>query len=146
MTLTAGTINVQTGTLHLQGGGTGTGGAFAIEPGAAVDFDGTTPFSFDQSTTFNGAGSLIKDGPTTLTIAGNSPAFTGSTTVNSGTLLVNGSQPGSAVFVHNGATLGGTGTVGPVTTTGGTVSPGSSPGILNVQGNVTLDPAVDIRC
>ena len=42
--------------------------------------------------------------------------------------------------VKNGAILGGTGTVGAVTTTGGTVSPGDSPGILNVQGNFTLDP------
>jgi len=45
------------------------------------------------------------------------------------------------VSVNSGSTLGGTGTVGAVTTTGGTVSPGDSPGILNVQGNVTLDPS-----
>jgi len=139
--VSGGTIDVQSGTLGLQGGGTETGAAFSIKPGAALDFAGSTSFSLDSGTTFSGAGSLIKDGPTTMTIAGNSPTFTGSTTANSGTLLVNGSQPGSAVFVNSGSILGGTGTVGAVTTTGGTVSPGDSPGILNVQGNATLDPA-----
>ncbi len=132
---------MQTGTLGLQGGGTETGASFAIASGATLDFAGSTAFSVDSGTTFSGAGALTKDGPTTLTLPGNSPSFTGPTRVNSGTLLVDGSQPASAVSVASGGTLGGTGTVGAVTTTGGTISPGDNgPGILNVSGNVTLDP------
>ncbi|MFI5460266.1 MAG: beta strand repeat-containing protein [Isosphaerales bacterium] len=139
--VTGGTVDVQTGTLGLQGGGTETGASFSIETAATLDFAGSSAFSLDTGTTFSGAGNLTKDGPTTLTLPGNSASLTGPTTLNSGTLLVNGSQPGSAVSVETGSTLGGTGTVGAVATTGGTVSPGDGTGILNVDGNVTLDPS-----
>src|SRR5207247_1242804 len=55
-----------------------------------------------------------------------------------GALIVNGSQPGSTVTVNANATLGGSGVVGPITVNaGGTLSPGSSPGILS-SGNVAL--------
>ena len=63
--------------------------------------------------------------------------YTGTTTVNAGSLLVSGSQPGSDVIL-NGGILGGTGRVGAITAAGGTIRPGTStPGILN-SGNVTL--------
>ena len=136
-----GTVAVQSGTLGLQGGGTETGASFSIAGGAALDFAGSTAFTVDSGTTFGGAGNLIKDGPTTLTLSGNGGSLTGPTTVKAGDLLVNGSLAGSAVSVLSGATLGGSGTVGAVSTTGGTVNPGDNPGILNVQGNVTLDPS-----
>ena len=135
-----GKVEVQSGTFSMQGGGTDSGGSFAIGAGAALDFAGSTAFSLDDATTFSGAGNLIKDGPTTLTLAGNSgSSFTGTTTVNAGTLLVDGSLAASSVSVLSGATLGGSGTVGAVTTTGGTLQPGNALGILNIQGNVTLD-------
>ena len=138
-----GTVNLQTGTvLDLQGGGTNTGATYTIESGTTVDFEGTTPFVLDSASTFNGAGTLTKDGPTTLSIPGNSPSFTGPTTVRDGTLLVDGSLAGSAVSVENGATVGGTGTVGAITTTGSAVSPGdNAPGILSAQGSATIDAA-----
>jgi len=51
---------------------------------------------------------------------------------------VNGNQPGSPVFV-TGGTFNGTGIVGPVTASGGTVAPGiSGPGILTI-GALTLN-------
>ncbi len=65
--------------------------------------------------------------------------YTGQTTVDSGTLLVDGNQSGSAVMVESGATLGGMGTVASVTATGATVSPGNpAPGILTDAGALTL--------
>jgi autotransporter-associated beta strand protein len=136
---TGGTVDVQAGTLGLSGGGTETGASFSTETGATLEFSGSNAFSLDSGTTFSGAGNLTKDGPTTLTLSGNSVALTGPTTVNSGTLLINGAQPGSAVSVMSGSTLGGTGTVGAVAATGATVNPGDGTGILNVEGNVTLD-------
>lgn len=66
-------------------------------------------------------------------------SFTGATTVNAGTLLVNGSTASSSLTTVNaGATLGGGGTVG-TTVVDGTLSPGNSPGMLTVAGNLTLN-------
>jgi fibronectin-binding autotransporter adhesin len=84
-----------------------------------------------------GASGLAKSGAGALTLSGIS-TYAGGTTVNTGTLFVNGTIPGP-VTVNAGATLGGTGTVtGPVTiNAGGTLAPGLSPGITNT-GNLVL--------
>ena len=60
------------------------------------------------------------------------------TTVNGGTLIVNGSIV-APVTVNSGGTLGGTGTIANTVTvnSGGTIAPGTSPGILNT-GTLTL--------
>ncbi len=134
-----GTVDVQTGTLSLQGGGTNTSAAYTIEAGTTLDFNGVSPFSFDSASPLTGTGNLTKDGSSILTLGGNSPSFTGPTTVNAGTLLVDGSQSNSPVAVNSGSTLGGSGTVGTVMTTEATISPGDSPGILSAAGNVTFD-------
>jgi fibronectin-binding autotransporter adhesin len=100
--------------------------------------------SNNLSTTFVGViqeiiatgGSLTKIGTGTLTLGG-ANTYTGSTTVNNGALIVNGSV--NTPVTVNGGTLGGSGTTGSVTVnSGGTLSPGTSPGILNVSGNLTL--------
>lgn len=75
----------------------------------------------------NGANGLVKTGPGTLTLNGTS-TYGGTTAVNLGRLLVNGSLTGiGAVSVAAGATLGGTGSIaGAVTVNGGIISPGAS--------------------
>jgi fibronectin-binding autotransporter adhesin len=89
------------------------------------------------STTFagviNGLGELIKVGSGAWTLTGNN-TFSGTTTVNGGALIVNGSLPGP-VTVNAGATLGGTGATGPVTlAAGAVVSPGgAAPGVQHVH-------------
>ena len=51
--------------------------------------------------------------------------------MNGGTLLVNGQHIASSTTVASGATLGGSGRVGPVVVNaGGFLSPGNSPGLL----------------
>ena len=74
--------------------------------------------------------SLIKTGTGTLTLS-NTDTYFGSTTVNSGKLVVNGQLLDTAVTVNGGGTLGGDGKV-PATTvqSGGVLSPGDSPGTL----------------
>jgi len=88
----------------------------------------------------NGPGQFIQAGSgTTILTAANS--YLGTTTVNAGTLLINGNQSGAtgAVTVLGGATLGGVGTVGGVTTISGIHSPGNSPGIQTFNGNLNYE-------
>jgi len=93
----------------------------------------------------SGAGSILHlDGTTNLT--GNSSGFTGTTTVEGGALLVNGSLGNelSTLFVLDGGTLGGSGTIGgDVTVTDGKLDPGNanfggSVGVLTITGDLTL--------
>jgi autotransporter-associated beta strand protein len=95
-----------------------------------------------NSTSFAGAidgsGGLVKQGIGALQLAGTN-TYTGATTVNAGTLIVNGSIASSAVTVNAGAMLAGTGTVGATTImNGGTFAPGNSPGTMTVQGNLAF--------
>ena len=67
---------------------------------------------------------------------GSTHFYTGATTVNGGTLTVNGSIASSPLSVNDGGTLSGTGIVGPTTVNGGTLAPGNTVGTINVQGNL----------
>jgi autotransporter-associated beta strand protein len=84
-------------------------------------------------------GDLVKEGAGTMTLFGNNTYAR--TSINQGTLEVNGIQPASFVTVGASGTLAGIGTVGS-TLVDGTVSPSSLftlPGILTVMGNITFD-------
>jgi autotransporter-associated beta strand protein len=71
----------------------------------------------------------------TLLVTGNGNVSTSSSIVNGGTLRVNGTAGG--VTVNAGGILEGSGTVG-TTTVAGTLTPGNSPGVLSVNGNLTM--------
>ena len=92
----------------------------------------------------SGSGSLTKTSGGILTLSATN-TYTGPTTLNGGTLVINGPQPASPV-VLNAGTLAGTGKLGTVTAMGnggsGTivVSPGGSPGILTCS-NLALNPS-----
>jgi autotransporter-associated beta strand protein len=101
--------------------------------------------ALDLSTTFNGplvgyinGGSLVKFGAGALKLTGNS-SYGGGTTVNGGSLSVDGSIVGNA-NVNSGATLQGIGSVGGLVTiaNGGAISPGNSAGTLAV-GSLALN-------
>jgi autotransporter-associated beta strand protein len=85
-----------------------------------------------------GNGGENKGGAGTLVLT-NANTYPGPTTINAGTLAVNGTQPNSAITVGSGATLAGTGQTGPVTVNG-TLSPGgAAPGLLHT-GDVLFAP------
>ncbi len=97
----------------------------------AINCDVSGAGGFILNAGSSGAGRLILGGSNT---------YTGPTTVNAGTLLVNGSVgPASAVSVAAGTTLGGNGTIGGAVSVAvnGTISPGSSIGTLSVNGNLS---------
>ncbi|PAU76162.1 autotransporter domain-containing protein [Halomonas salipaludis] len=92
----------------------------------------------------SGDGTFLYDGTASVLLTGDSSSFDGTTTVAGGTLLVgdaegNGSL-GGALHIDEGATLGGSGSVG-VTKVfgGGTIAPGNSIGTLTVEGDLLLD-------
>jgi autotransporter-associated beta strand protein len=120
----------------------GTGGTVALGNGT-LGVDGSSDSNFAGSITGNG--SLTKDGSGTLALTGNS-SYTGATVVSDGLLVVNGNISTSTMTtIQNGATLGGSGSVGALTVeSGGTVTPGNSPGILltgdySQAGTLSLD-------
>jgi autotransporter-associated beta strand protein len=131
-------VKAGAGVLALTGTTTHTGGT-AVNAGTlqgtAASLQGTIANAatvvFDQAAdgTFNGAlsgaGTVRKRGAGTLVVAG-PQSYAGPTTVEAGTLQVNGALA-SAVNVLGGAAIAGTGTVGALTvSSGATVAPGSA--------------------
>ncbi len=154
----AGITRIDAGTLRQgQAGALASGGAYVIE-GGTLDLNGfdlsmsslsgtggtlllTSTLTLDQASdsqyagAIGGAGSLLKRGGGTLSLSG-SNSFFGSSEVQAGTLVVDGSLA-SAVQVRSGGVLAGTGRVGSVSLdSGGMLAPGNSIGTLQVDGDL----------
>lgn len=100
-------------------------------------------YAFTRDLAPDGPPVLIRGGTTVnqigsgTTILTGAHSYTGATTINAGTLRVNGSITSSA-SVNSGGTLGGSGTVAAVSVAnGGTLAPGNSVGTLTT-GRLTL--------
>jgi fibronectin-binding autotransporter adhesin len=142
----------------------------AIVNNATLAFEQASDGTYTGNLT--GAGSLIKNGTGDLLLTGNS-TFTGDTSVNAGSLLVNGTLNSATVQVASGASLGGSGqlagtvslangstlaagtggtplSVGALNLSSGTNldfslgAPGASTAVVNVAGNLTLDGTLNI--
>ncbi len=89
--------------------------------------------------------SVVKRNDASTWVLSGDNSYKGTTTVNGGTLLVNGNSSAAtgAVAVNNAAVLGGDGTLGGAVTLNGTstLSPGNSPGSLGV-GGLTLGASI----
>ncbi|WAC24088.1 autotransporter-associated beta strand repeat-containing protein [Blastomonas sp. SL216] len=124
-------------------------GSGAIQLGSGTLTAGSNNSSTSFDGVISGSGSFTKTGSGALTLGGSNTAesnFTGTVTVNSGSLVLNG-RLGDAVAnsatlnIANGATLSGSGTfLGNLALgTGGIFAPGNSPGTLAIGGNLLLD-------
>ncbi len=161
-TAAAGTVVVDSGATLLisatpynlpSGGLQLDGGALCTASRSADTIDGTIDLTADSPVDVGSTGSLtipdvISDsgdglgltsiGTGTLILTGTS-TYTGVTTVSGGTLQVEGNiSASSEVDVDSGGILGGSGTVGNVIATGGTVAPADAPNILTT-GSFSLD-------
>ena len=110
----------------------------ALMPGS-VTVSAANNYSFSGSGKISGVAGLINNGSGTLTVLTMND-YAGATTLNAGTLLVNGTLGNTVVTVNGGATLGGNGTIlGPVTVaSGGIFSPGASIGTLAISNTLVL--------
>jgi len=107
----------------------------------SVTFSATKNYTLGGSGALTGAMTLAKSGGGTLTLS-TTNNFSGTTIVSNGALIVNGSLSQSAVTVLNGATLGGSGSLGlaPVLNSGAYLSPGNDvggPGTLTISNSLT---------
>lgn len=133
-TIPIGEFSAATNTTVSAGSGSGLGAQNAVTwRVGGLNTDATNAASFQGTT------ALIKEGAGVWTLTGAS-THTGATTVNDGTLAVNGSFNGSPVTVAGGA-LGGSGVIAGAAVTvnaGGTFAPGNPLGTLTISNNVTL--------
>lgn len=124
---------VNQGTLQIGNGG--SSGSLASD--VAVNNDATLAFNRSDIYTFShlisGTGGVAQNG-TGTTVLDTAQAYTGPTTINFGTLSIDGSIT-SPVTVNTAGTLSGSGMIfGNVTNTG-TVTPGGGSGVLTIAGN-----------
>jgi autotransporter-associated beta strand protein len=151
--------NDQNGVLKLNGDLTTTGNLAITNAGYAgaslnvIELNGSRTFNIGDGTTTTVApdlgdydnspdpatpGSLVKDGAGTLVLNTScNAAHSGGTTVEAGTLQVNGPHA-STIQVNASGTLAGSGTLAAAATVAGTVAPGAAVGQLNSSSTVTL--------
>ena len=137
-TYTGGTT-ISAGTLQI-----GNGGASGSITGNVIN---NGVFAIDRSDSLlltnviSGTGSFQQNGTGTTVLSGNNP-YSGPTSINNGTLIVDGSIASSSLTtVSSGARLAGSGTVGStVISNGGTFAPGpgGAPGTMTVAGNLAF--------
>jgi RHS repeat-associated protein len=117
-------------------------------PNARITSDGTIPalaglidnatgasLAFQNGATFNTQAGLSNEG--SLTVGTGSSLTVNGDVLSSGIATVNGTLTAGTFTVANGGTLNSSGTIAANLVNNGLVSPGSSPGILTVQGNYT---------
>ena len=135
------------------------GGGFALSNGATFTNDGT--FNANQETYMSGgaAGTFVNNAVFSKKTSGTTTTITtdfennGEVEVQAGTLIFTGNltsgggttidlgdgslEPGETLTLEAGALLVGSGTLSSNLVNGGTVNPGSSPGIITVDGDYT---------
>lgn len=159
-----GNIEISAGSLEVTGSGSLSGGALTVASSATCDISGMSAGSQtiaslagggnlnlgskaltiggSSDATFSGvisgsAGTVTKQGTGVWTISG-ANTYTGDTTVEAGTLWLQGTIAGD-MQVDSSALLKGAGTVQGSVTVDGALRPGNSIGTINIEGDLTLN-------
>ncbi|MCF7760368.1 MAG: autotransporter domain-containing protein [Cephaloticoccus sp.] len=136
-------IGASTGTLRFNGGTLRAGAALTLARPITVAAGGgsldTAANNVSLSGAISGSGNLTKSGLGVLTISSSSNTHTGMTTIAEGAVVLNAGKLGHT-NISSGARLAGIGTIQGNLTSNGTLSPGNSPGTINVVGNLALNP------
>ena len=158
---TGSVTQIGTGTTILSGNNTYTGGTTISAgilqigngrttgsiTGNVVD-NGTLAFDRSDLVTFggvvSGTGNLNQLGSGTLILTAVN-TYTGTTTVNAGSLIVHGSISSADTVVNSGGFLGGNGIIGGNLVNNGTVGQSNSPATLTVNGNYTQSASGTLR-
>jgi fibronectin-binding autotransporter adhesin len=126
-------LNLNSGTLQAKSGNASNfinvHNAYIKEGGVTIDSNGFNIIT-SQNLQHGGVaatdGGLTKAGDGALTLSGTS-TYSGTTTINAGSLLVNGRLSNTASVIVNAAgTLGGSGSINAAVTVNGTLAPGAS--------------------
>ncbi|NYT39696.1 autotransporter-associated beta strand repeat-containing protein [Sphingomonas sp. R-74633] len=136
-------------TVNVTGGTLGSGGVALEAAGSTLNFANTANYTYAGVITGNGHIGVNTGAGVAVTLSGSNYAgqdFTGTVSLDSGKLVLNGDfgdlTANSASLTLNGGSLGGSGTFhGDMTIGAGTLSPGNSPGTLNIAGNLNLGAA-----
>ncbi len=132
----SGAVNVQSGALELDGGGTGTG-SFAISSGATLNFAAGT-YDLNAGSTLSGAGTMQVSGPGRLNFNAGSLNLTGTMSISGGEANFNAAAS-TAQLVLSGGNLSGSAALtvsGLFTWNGGTLS---GTGVTNANGGILMD-------
>ncbi|MFO0885447.1 MAG: autotransporter-associated beta strand repeat-containing protein [Pirellulales bacterium] len=132
--------------LNLQASAGGLTMSGPVTLGSSVlTVSGTGNLTISGDVSQSGPSQLVKNSAGDLTMSGNN-SLTGPTTINTGTLVMNGSLNTSPITIASGVTLAGTGTTGPLTIqSGGYHTPGMSPGITTVNGDYVENGTLQVE-
>ncbi len=100
-----GVTTINAGTLQIGNGGTtGTIGSGAVTNGSSLVLNYGTGAAVTLANAIDGTGTVTKQGAGTATLTGTSP-YTGTTTIEQGTLRIGGHLDGTSLTVQSGAKL-----------------------------------------
>ena len=153
---TLGSVGTGSGSLTINGGvfdlhganrnaGTVTvsGGSLTNSTGGNNNYVAASAYLLQNGTVgarLGGTGAVVKTTSGTVTLTGGN-TFLGGTTVSDGALMLRSPGTLASAVVVSGGTFVGTGTVDDtLTINGGLHAPGTSPGVMTVNSNYTLNP------
>ncbi|MBL8891823.1 MAG: autotransporter-associated beta strand repeat-containing protein [Planctomycetaceae bacterium] len=134
-----GTIGFGGGTLRYSGANVDLSNRFSVDSNQHISIDTNGHDITFASNLISVGGSLAKSGAGKLVLSGTN-TYSGTTTINSGVLIVNGTQTGGEYFINSSGTLAGNGIIKATVHVGvgGALASGDGLGTLEIGGNLSF--------